>query len=88
MYLYARGEFLVRHVLMDIKFVKIKELVPLVEVNTTAAQEHMAVIEQKICHVKEGVRATTSKYPFRWIPVIVLVHTIYFCVFWLDAFPN
>ena len=38
---------------MDMEFVKIKGLVPLVEVNTTAAGEHVAVIECKICHVKE-----------------------------------
>ena len=80
--------FLVRHALMDMVFVKFKELVFLVEVNTTAAREHLAVVEQKICHVKERVQAMTSKYPFRWIPVIVLVHAVYFCAFWLNAFQN
>ena len=77
-----------QHALMDMEFVKVKELVPLLEVDTTATQEHVAVIEQKICHVKERVPATTSKCSFRWIPIIVLVHTVYFCVFWLNAFPN
>ena len=87
-YLYARGGFLVQHALMDMDFVKVKELVPLVEDNTTAAREHVAVIEHKICHVKERVQVTISEYPFRWIPVIVLVHTMYFCVLWLNAFPK
>ena len=73
---------------MDMEFVKVKELVPLVEVNTMAAREHVAVIERKMWHVKERVRETTSKYPFKWILAVVLLHTIYFCVFWLNAFPN
>ena len=49
---------------MDREFEKVRDLVPLVEVNTTAAREHVAVIEQKIRHVKERVRSTTSEYPF------------------------
>ena len=43
--LYARGGFVVRLVLMDMEFDKIKDLVGLVEVNTTAAREHVAEIE-------------------------------------------
>jgi hypothetical protein len=74
---------------MDMEFVKIKDLVPLVEVNTIAAREHVGVIERKIRHVKEKVRATTSEYdPFEWIPVMVLIYTMYFCVFWLNALPK
>ena len=73
---------------MDMEFVKVKGLVPPVEVNTTGAQEHVAVIKRKIRHVKERVQATTSEYPFQWIPIMTLVHAVYFCVFWLNAFPN
>ena len=39
--LYARGGFLIRLVLMDTEFEKIKDKVGLVEVNTTAAREHV-----------------------------------------------
>ena len=88
MYLYARGGFIIRYALMDMEFEKIKELVPLVEVNTTAARDHVGIIERKIRHVKEKVRATTSEYPFKWIPNMILIHTVYYCVFWLNAFPN
>ena len=65
-----------------------KELVPLVECNTTAAREHVGLIERKIRHIKDKVRATTSQFPFVWIPILVLIHTVYGCVFWLNAFPN
>ena len=75
------GFFLVRHALMDREFEKVRDLVPLVEVNTTAAHKHVAAIERKIWHVNERVRATTSKYSFRWMPIMILVHTVYFCVF-------
>ena len=44
--------------MMDIEFENVKDLVPLVEVNTTAAQEHVGLIELKIRHLKEKVRAT------------------------------
>ena len=65
-----------RTCLMDMEFVQIRDLVPLVEVNTTAAREHVGVVERKIRHVKEKVRATTSEYPFEWIPVMVLIYTV------------
>ena len=38
-FLYARGGFVVRHAMMDMEFEKVKNLVLLVEVNTTAARE-------------------------------------------------
>ena len=81
-------EGMVRHALMNMEFVKVKNLVSLVEVNATAAREHVAVTEPNIHQVKERVRATTSEYPFQWIPVIILVHAVYFCVFWLNASLN
>ena len=39
--LYARGGFLICLVLMDTEFEKIKDKVVLVEVNNTAAREHV-----------------------------------------------
>ena len=53
---------------MDVE--KEKDLVPLVEVNTTAAREHVGLIKQNIWHLKEkerpfrtyrGVRFTRSQ---------------------------
>ena len=88
MFLYARGGFFVRHAMMDMEFEKVKDLVPLVEVNTTAAREHVGLKERKIRHLKEKVRATTSEFPFVWIPILVLIQTVYSCAFWINAFPN
>ena len=51
--LYARGGFIVRLCLMDREFEPVKDLVPLVEINTTAAREHVGLIERRIRVVKE-----------------------------------
>ena len=59
-YGYARGGFVVNLMLMDQEFEKIKDALPLVEVNTTAAREHVPEIERHIRTIKERVRATTS----------------------------
>ena len=52
-FLYARRGFVVHHALMDMEFEKVKDLVPLVEVNATAAREHVRLIERKIRYLKE-----------------------------------
>ena len=79
--LYARGGFVVRHAMMDMKFEKVKVFVPLVEVNTAAARENVGLVERVIRHLKEKVRATTSEFPFVWIPILVLIQTVYSCAF-------
>ena len=63
-YGYARGGFVVNLMLIDREFKKIRDVLPFVEANTTAAQEHVPEIERRIRTIKERVRATTSKFPF------------------------
>ena len=65
-----------------------KDLISLVEANTMAARKHVGLIEWKMRHPKEKVRATTSEFPFVWIPILVLIQTVYSCAFWINAFPN
>ena len=67
--------------MMDMEFEKVKDLVPLVEVNTAAAREHVGLFERKIRHLKEKTKAMTSEFPFAWIPILVLIHTVYSCAF-------
>ena len=43
---------------------------------------------RKIRHLKEKVRVTTSEFPFVWIPILVLIQTVYNCGFWINTFPN
>ena len=44
---------MVQTAMMDIEFKKLKELLPNVALNTTAANEHVGEIEQKIRVIKE-----------------------------------
>ena len=50
--LYARGGFVIHLVLMDTEFEKIKDKVGLVEVNITAAREHVGEIERHVRLIK------------------------------------
>ena len=51
--LYARGDFIICVILMDMEFEKVKDELRLIDVNTTAAREHVAEIERGICLLKE-----------------------------------
>ena len=84
-YGYARGGFVVNLMLMDQDFEKIKDVLPLVEVNTTAAREHVPEIERHIRTIKERVRATTSLFPFNPVPKMVLIQPVYTISLWLNA---
>ena len=48
LFLYARGFFVVRLFLMDREFEPVKDLVLLIEINITAAREHVGLIERRI----------------------------------------
>ena len=82
---YARGGFIVNLVLMDMQFENIKDMLPVVEVNTTAVREHVPEIERRIKMIKERVRATTSHVPFNPIPMQVLIQIVYTFCLWLNV---
>ena len=64
MNLYARGGFCVRTIMMDMEFEKVKdqEGMELVDVNTTAAREHLGEIERGIRYLKERCRCSVSAF--------------------------
>ena len=62
-----------------------KDTLPLVEVNTTAAREHSPEIERRIKTIKERVQAATSDFPFNPIPMMVLIQTVHMITLWLNA---
>ena len=67
------------------EFKKIKDELPLVEVDTATAREHVPEIERYIRTIKERVRSTTSDFPFDPIPMMVLIQTVYSIIMWLNA---
>ena len=88
LYLYAKGGFLVNVCLMDREFEAVKEHLPLVELNITAAREHVPEIEREIRQIKTKTRAYASERDYKYIPTLLLIHTVYTAIFWLNAFAS
>jgi len=87
-HLYARGGFMVGTILMDNEFEKLRPLIPGININTTAAKEHVPEIERRIRVIKERGRALLNTLPFTKMPQIILIELIYHVVLWLNAFPS
>ena len=58
----------------------------LVQVNTTAAVDHMGEIERAIRVVKERARSLISNLPFTSFQKQIVIHLVYFLVLWLKTF--
>ncbi len=84
---YKRAGFIVRTILMDGEFEKIRPLLPSLECNTTAAKEHVSEAERTIRTVKERTRGLLGTLPFSHIPRRMKIEFVYFMVLWLNAFP-
>ena len=61
---YARGEFVVNLALMDKEFDKIKDIIPFLVVNTTAAREHVGEIERYLREFKNRCNAQPQNSHF------------------------
>jgi hypothetical protein len=57
------------------------------QLNVTSADEHVPEIEWYICTVKERCRAIFNTLPFTKMSNVIVVHMVYFSVFWLNIFP-
>ena len=86
--IYTRGGFMVNVILMDQEFDKVESEVELMQINTTAAREHVGGIERGICLIKEHARGFISTCNFTVIPRQFVIHLLYFCVMWLNATPK
>ncbi len=75
-------------ILMDNEFEKIRPLVPGININTTAAKEHVPEIQRRIRVIKERVRALLNTLPFTRMPQLILIELIYHAVLWINAFPS
>ena len=84
---YERAGFKIRTILMDGEFEKVKNLMPCVECNTTAAKEHVSEAERTIRTIKEQTRGLLGTLPFEHLPRRMKIEFIYFMVLWLNAFP-
>ena len=75
-------------ILMDQEFDKLDGALGLVEINTTAAREHVGEIERDIRTLKERARTITSVLPYDVLPKQMVVHLIYHVVVCLNCMVN
>jgi hypothetical protein len=61
--IYSKAGFVVQTALMDMEFEKLRDKMPRVVINTTAAREHVGEIERKIRVIKERARGTINMLP-------------------------
>ena len=72
--------------MMDGEFENVKELLPTIVCNTTAAKEHVAEADINTRVLKEQNRGILNTLPFTYIPRRMKTEFIYFVTLWLNAF--
>jgi hypothetical protein len=72
---------------MDREFEEVRDLIPRVECNMTAAKEHVSKAERCIRTIKERTQGLVATLPFQHVPRRMKIKFVYFMVLWLDAFP-
>jgi hypothetical protein len=85
--IYGKAGFIVQTALMDMEFKKLRDKLPNIILNTTAAQEHVGEIKRKIQVVKERARRMISSLPYKLLPKLVIIGLMHFCVMWMNSFP-
>ena len=73
---------------MDNEFEKLRDHVPMLDLNIPAANEHVGDIERRIRVVKERSRGIVCTLPYAKIPQIALIYLMHFVVMWLNNFPT
>jgi hypothetical protein len=85
--IYGTAGFVVQVAMMDMEFEKLRDMLPNVTLNTTAAREHVEEIKQKIRVIKERGRGTINMLPYETIPKLMVIELMHFCVMWMNSFP-
>ncbi len=68
---------------MDKEFENLWNLVPIIAINMTAAQEHVPKINRLMKEHGQGIFYTL---PYKKIPQLMLIELIYHVLLWLNAF--
>jgi hypothetical protein len=72
---------------MDREFECLRSNLPELNLNTTAASDHVPDVERQMRVLKERSRAILSTLPFQAIPGRIIIELVYYAAFWLNAFP-
>ncbi len=84
---YGVAGFIAQVALMDMESEKLKDVLPNIMINTTAAREHVGEIKRKIQVIKERARGTMATLPYLTLPKIMIIKLMHFCILWLNSFP-
>ena len=84
---YTRAGFTTATIIMDNEFNKVKDHLPQINLNTSAAGEHVGEIERRIRVIKERARGIICTLPYPRLPQIMVIHLLHFIVMWLNNFP-
>jgi hypothetical protein len=85
--LYACIGFIVRVIMMDQEFDRVKEACDMVEINTTVAHKHVGEIKWFIRTIKERSRTLMSDLLYNILPRQITILLVYFAVLWLNSLP-
>jgi hypothetical protein len=86
--IYHKRGFKVITTLMDNEFAPLKDDLPEINLNSTAADEHVSEIERQTRVIKERSRAIRSTLPFKRLPASIIIELVNFVTLWLNAFPS
>ncbi len=85
--IYGITGFVVQVAMMDMEFEKLRDMLPNVTLNTTAACEHVGEIKRKIRVIKERGRGTINTPPYETMPKLMIIELMHFCMMWMNSFP-
>ena len=69
-------------------FEKIKDLIPMINVNISATNENVVEVEQRIRTINERYRGAMGTLPFTYIPQQLIIGLVQFITMWFNAFAN
>jgi hypothetical protein len=84
--IYGTARFVVQVAMMDMELEKLRDNLPNVTLNTTAARENVREIEQKIRVIKESGRGLINTLPYETMPKLLIIELMHFCVMWMNSF--
>ena len=87
------GGYRVRTIMMDMEFEKVKDEkgMDLIDVNATAAREHVGEIERGIRYLKERARGSVSAFALagmKFVAKSIIIQLVYNVTMFVNAVPD
>ena len=86
--LHARGGYTVRTIFMDNEFEKVTSELSYTMIDTTAVNEHLEEIDQRIQVIKERSQCIINTLLLKSISELVIIECIHFVTIWSNNFSR